>query len=204
MKKVISTAFLGIISLAFVFATNPATIGDEYQIGDKIEDFSLKNIDGTMISLSDYGNVEGYVIVFTCNTCPWAVKYEDRLIALHNKTVEQGFPVVAIMPNDPDVKPGDSFEAMKQRAADKGFPFKYLMDEGQHVFPRFGATRTPQVFLVDKDMVLRYIGAIDDNAQDASAIKINYVEDAIAKIKAGEDPYPNTTKAIGCSIKVKS
>ena len=174
-----------------------------YKIGDTAEDFALKNVDGETVSLSDYENAKGYIVTFTCNTCPYAKAYEDRLIDLHNKYASQGYPVVAINPNDPAMKPGDSVEEMKVRAKDKGFPFAYLFDEGQMVFPKFGATRTPHVFLLDKDMVVKYIGAIDDNAQDASAVKTKYVEDAIAAMEAGKNPDPSTTKAVGCGIKSK-
>jgi hypothetical protein len=111
---------------------------------------------------------------------------------------------VAINPNDPDVKAGDDFASMQARAKEKKFPFKYLFDEGQKVYPQFGATRTPHVFLLDANRYVRYIGAIDDNAQDASAVTIKYVENAIASMKAGNMPDPSETKAIGCTIKVKS
>lgn len=203
MKNLIGTSLLAILTITlFVAATR--TTGEGYQVGDKIENFTLKNVDGNMVSLTDFEDAEGFVIVFTCNTCPYAVMYEDRLIELHNKYVSQGYPVIAINPNDPEVKAGDSFAAMQERAEEKDFPFVYLFDEGQNVYPKFGATRTPHVFIVDNEMILKYIGAIDDNAQDASSVSIRYVEDAIASLKNGESPDPDYTKAIGCTIKVKS
>jgi peroxiredoxin len=202
MKKLLGTCLFAFLTITlFVAAGRP--FGEGYKVGAKIENFSLKNVDGNMVSLSDY-EAEGYVIIFTCNTCPYAVMYEDRIIDLHKKYVDKGFPVVAINPNDPAVKSGDSFEAMQVRAEEKEFPFNYLFDEDQSVYPKFGATRTPHVFIVDKNMILRYIGAIDNNAQDASAVTIRYVEDAIEAIMKGEQPDPEMTKAIGCSIKVKS
>ena len=112
-----------------------------------------------------------------------------------------GYPVVAINPNNPDVQPDDSFEKMIERADEKAFPFDYVFDMGQKVYPEYGATKTPHVFLLDADRVVRYIGAIDDNARDASAVKVKYVENAIAALEKGEKPNPETTKAIGCSIK---
>lgn len=202
MKKLIGISVFALFTLAlFVSATRP--FGEGYKIGDQVQDFTLKNIDGRMVTLSKY-NAEGYIIIFTCNTCPYAVMYEDRIIELHNKYADRGWPVVAINPNDPSIKSGDSFEAMQVRAMDKGFPFDYLFDEDQTVYPRFGATRTPHVFLVDKNMILRYIGAIDNNAQDAASVTEKYVENAIEAIKNGEQPEPDMTKAIGCTIKAKS
>lgn len=184
---------------------NTSTINPGYQIGDIIEDFSLKNIDGNMVSLSDYKNAKGFIITFTCNTCPYAVKYEDRIIALDKKYSEKGFPVIAIMPNNPKVKPGDSFEAMQKRAKTKGFTFPYLMDEGQKVYPKFGATKTPHMYVVQKTkkgMQVKYIGAIDDNYQDASAVKQKYVENAVDALLEGREVKEKMTRAIGCSIKV--
>ena len=177
------------------------------QVGDTAPDFNLKNIDGSMVSLAGLkeadSSIKGFIVTFTCNTCPYAVMYEDRLIALHNEYAPQGWPVVAIQPNDPEVRPGDSFEEMKIRAEQKGFPFVYLFDEGQEVFPQYGATRTPHVFLLDAALKVRYIGAIDNNPQDAEAATEHYVADAIAALEAGQEPDPNYTKAIGCTIKVK-
>ena len=181
---------------------------DGLQVGDKAPDFTLPNIDGKEYSLADVtladgSQPKGYIVVFTCNTCPYAVANEDRLIELHNKMAKKGYPVVAIQPNDPQVKPGDSMEKMKQRAAEKGFPFLYLMDEKQEIFPLYGATRTPEIYLLDQEMTLRYTGAIDNSAMDASAVSIKYVEDAVEAIEKGNDPEPNFTRALGCSIKKK-
>ena len=202
MKKLVGiVVFASLAMILFVSATRP--FGEGYKIGDKIEDFTLKNIDGKMVTLSDY-NAEGYIVIFTCNTCPYAVMYEDRIIELHNKYADKGWPVVAINPNDPSIKSGDSFEAMQVRAKEKGFPFNYLFDEAQTVYPKFGATRTPHVFLVDKNMILRYIGAIDNNAQDPESVTTRYVENAIESIRKGEQPEPAITKAIGCTIKAKA
>jgi len=175
-----------------------------YQIGQAAEDFSLKNVDGKMVSLSDYKNAKGYIVVFTCNHCPFAQMYEKRIIDLHKKYSKKGYPVIAINPNDPEVVPEDNFESMQKLSNKKKYPFAYLFDEGQKVYPKFGATRTPHVFILDKNKVVKYIGAIDDNAKDEAAVQIRYVEDAITALDAGKDPNPNTTKAVGCSIKKKA
>ncbi|GAA3637963.1 thioredoxin family protein [Flavivirga jejuensis] len=194
------------ISAFTVYETTPQEgVGSGYSIGDVAEDFSLKNTDGNMVSLSDYKDAKGFIVVFTCNTCPYAVMYEDRIIALDKKYASKGYPVIAIMPNNTDVKPGDNMEAMKDRAKSKGFTFPYLIDEGQKVYPKYGATKTPHVFLLEKTgagNVVKYIGAIDDNYKDASAVKTKYVEDAVDALLTGKEVKQTETKAIGCSIKV--
>jgi len=202
MKPFLGKLFFAILAISFLSAVAPVV--DAYKVGEQAADFSLKNVDGTMVSLKDYKGVNGYIVVFTCNTCPYAVMYEDRIIELHNKYASQGYPVVAINPNDPSVKPGDDFASMMTRAKEKNFPFKYLFDEGQKVYPTFGATRTPHVYLLDANRYVRYIGAIDDNAQNPSEVGVKYLENAIAALKAGNNPDPSETKAIGCTIKVKS
>ena len=173
------------------------------KVGDTAPDFRLKNVDGKMVSLKDYKKAKGFIVTFTCNTCPYAVMYEDRLVELNKKMAPKGYPVIAIQPNDPNLSSGDSFPKMQKRAKDKQFDFPYLLDEGQKVFPQYGATRTPHVFLLDKTLKVRYIGAIDDNPQDAGAVTHKYVEEAITALEAGKEPETTTTKAIGCGIKFK-
>jgi len=193
------------VSYAFISSANlkaePTTAAEGIEVGDQAPDFSLKNVDGKMVALSDYKKGKGAIVVFTCNTCPYAVMYEDRLNALQAKYAAKGWPIVAINPNSPEARPDDSFEKMQVRAKEKNFQFAYLFDDGQKIYPQFGATRTPHVFLIDNTLKVRYIGAIDNNAQDANAVTETYLEDAIAAIDAGKNPEPATTKAIGCSIK---
>jgi peroxiredoxin len=174
-----------------------------YQPGDKAADFKLKSVDGKMYSMSDYKDAKGFIVVFTCNTCPFAIKYEDRINQLAKKYKKQGYVLLAINSNDPEVQPDDTFDLMKVKAKEKGFAFPYLVDEGQKIYPQFGATKTPHVFLLNKNLVVKYIGAIDDNADDASAVKERYLENAIAALEKGYDPTPPVTKAIGCTIKAK-
>lgn len=199
MNKIIKLSFLAaLIALSF---TLPNAGG--YQVGDTAEDFNLKNVNGKMVSLQDYKNVKGYIVVFTCNGCPYAQAYEQRIIKLHNKYAPQGYPVIAINPNDPNLTSADSYDKMQARAKQKKYPYVYLIDEKQEIFPKFGATRTPHVFLLDQNKVVKYIGGIDDNADDESAVKIKYVENAIEALKVGKNPEPSVTKAVGCSIKKK-
>ena len=174
-----------------------------YQPGDKATDFKLKSVDGKMYSMADYKDAKGFIVVFTCNHCPFAVKYEDRVIELAKKYKSKGYVLLAINPNDPAAAPDDSYDLMKVRAKEKGFTFPYLFDEGQKIYPQYGATKTPHVFLLDKNLIVKYIGAIDDNVEDASAVKEHYLENAIAALEKGQEPTVNSTKAIGCTIKVK-
>lgn len=205
MKTYSILGSLALLMLFGAFAHNSGALNDGYSVGDKATDFRLRNIDGKMVSLSDYKDARGFLLIFTCNTCPYAVAYEDRIIALDKKYKEKGVPVIAINPNNPEVQPGDSFEKMQQRAREKGFTFPYLLDEGQEVYPRYGATRTPHVFLLENTAeghIVRYIGTIDDNYQDAGAVETRYVEDAVDAMLQGRKIEIPTTRAIGCSIKV--
>lgn len=176
-----------------------------YNIGDVATDFRLENIDGNFISLSDFSEAKGFILIFTCNTCPYAVAYEDRIEALNKKYALMGYPVIAIMPNNTTIKPGDSLEAMKKRAIEKGFTFPYLIDREQSIFPQYGATKTPHVYILQKSNdknIIRYIGAIDDNYKSASKVKIKYVENAVEELLNGMQVHLTKTKAIGCSIKI--
>ena len=175
-----------------------------YQIGDEAMGFKLQNVDGSSVSLDDPEYSKGAIVIFTCNTCPYAVAYQDRMIALHEKYASKGYPVIAINPNDAARSPGDSFEEMKKRAAEKDFPYPYVYDQTQEVIKAYGGRRTPHVYLLNKEngkYIVKYIGAIDNNYQDASAVTQHYVEDAVDAVIQGENVALETTKAIGCTIK---
>ncbi len=176
-----------------------------YRVGDTARDFKLKNIDGEMVSMKDYRDAKGFIVIFTCNHCPYAKLYEDRIIALHNEFAPQGFPVIAINPNDPDKQPEDNFENMKRRAAEKGFPFPYLVDETQEIALTYGAKVTPHVFLLKRigqeNLKVAYIGAIDNNHKDAQKADKKYVEEAVKALLSDKAPVETSTKGIGCTIK---
>jgi peroxiredoxin len=201
MKKLFATLTLLCSTLLFASAQTG------YKPGDVVADFKLKNIDGKTVTLSGMPDTKGYIIVFTCNHCPYAKAYEDRIIGLHKHYASLGYPVVAINSNDPKVAPEDSYAKMKERAKEKQFPFVYLYDETQEIARRFGAVRTPHVFLVNKNkqgnMEIAYIGAIDDNWEDAAAVSKNYVDKAISDLEEGTPVVEAETKAIGCTIKWK-
>ena len=140
MKNIIKTSVLSII-LVFISAFTTAQ-NKGYKVGDEATNFTLENIDGKKTSLSDYKDVK-FIIVFTCNTCPYSRLIEDRIMALDKKYKTKGYPVICISPNSR--KSGDSMAAMKVRAKEKGFTFPYLLDVGQKIYPQYGASRTPHV-----------------------------------------------------------
>lgn len=178
----------------------------QYKIGDTATDFKLKNIDEQYISLADYKEAKGFIVIFTCNHCPYAKAYEDRIIALDKKYKSLGYPVIAINPNDPKVQPQDSYIEMQIRAKEKGFTFPYLLDEGQKIYPQYGATKTPHVFILKKEedkLVVKYSGAIDNNYEDPTDVSEFYVQNAVDALLNDYDIKTPTTVAIGCTIKVK-
>ncbi|MFL0352206.1 thioredoxin family protein [Xanthomarina sp. GH4-25] len=197
----VSIVLIAIIALsAFTSLDSPG-----YKVGDIATDFNLENVDGNMVSLSNYPESKGFIIIFTCNTCPYAVAYEDRVVALNKKYAALGYPVIAIMPNSPTASPGDNMDAMKARAKAKGFNFPYLLDKGQKVYPEYGASRTPHVYVLqktNKGNQVKYIGAIDDNYQHPESVNQKYVENAVDALLAGKPIQETHTRAIGCTIKV--
>lgn len=187
---------------ALLWAGSPVKEG--YEVGDIAADFKLKNVDGKMVSLGDFKSAKGFIVIFDCNTCPYSKAYSERIIALNKKYAPLEYQVIAINPNDPSKSQGDSFEEMVKVAKKKGYNFPYLADESQSVAKSFGATNTPHVFILTKDLKVSYIGAIDDNARNADAVSKKYVEDVVDAMIAGK-PVPFTkTKAIGCGIKWKN
>jgi len=191
----------GALAISFI---SPSIGG--YGIGDQAADINLKNVDGKMVSYADYPDAKGFIVIFTCNTCPYAVASEDRIIALDKEFKGKGFPVIAINPNDPDVQPDDTFSLMQQKAKDKEFTFPYLYDESKTVYAKYGAKKTPHVYLLNKEdekNVVRYIGAIDDNVRNGAKVKQRFLADAVNELLVGEEVTLKETKAIGCSVKVK-
>ncbi|NOS91116.1 MAG: thioredoxin family protein [Cyclobacteriaceae bacterium] len=192
------------LSLIMVVLWAGAPIKEGYEVGDTATDFKLKNVDGKMVSLSDFKNAKGFIVIFDCNTCPYSKAYNERIMALNKKYASVGYPVVAINANDASKSSGDSFEEMVRVAKEKGYDFPYLVDESQTVAKAFGATNTPHVYVLTKDLKIAYIGAIDDSARKAEAVTKKYVETAVDELLAGKKVTTSKTKAIGCGIKWKS
>ena len=207
MKRtfILIVGVMAVVAVLFMNASKPIA---GYGVGDYAKDFKLENIDGKSVSLSDYENAKGFIVVFTCNTCPYAKAYESRIIDLDKNYASKGFPVIAINPNDVTQQPGDSMSEMKKRAGNKGYSFPYLRDDSQEVARAFGATKTPHVYVLNKEAEGKYkvefIGAIDDSPNDPSDVSETYVEDAINAILTGSAPTVTEKRAIGCTIKWKS
>ena len=195
-----------IISLSIAVIINLYAIAGGYKIGDTARDFSLKNIDGKMVSMKDVKNAKGFIVVFTCNHCPFAKAYESRIMELDKKYSAKNYPVIAINPNDVSVVPDDSFENMVVLSKEKGYSFPYLYDESQEIATAYGATRTPHLYVlqkVDDKYIVKYIGAIDNNTEDADKADKKYIEEAVDALLAGKSVPTPETKAIGCGIKWK-
>jgi peroxiredoxin len=199
MKKVV-ILFLAIALASF------APVKSGYQVGDSVADFKLKNVDGKMVSLSDFKSAKGFIVIFDCNTCPVSKAYNERIQALNARYAEKGFPVIAINPNSAELSSGESFEEMVKYAKSKGYDFPYLYDESQAVVRQFGPTNTPHVYLLAKagnEIKVAYIGAIDDNTRSAASANKKYVETAVEELLAGKQVSNTKTKAVGCGVKYK-
>lgn len=200
MKKLFALVLIAAAGLAF------KAVPSGYKVGDKAADFKLKNVDGKIVSLTDYKNAKGYIVVFTCNHCPYAQAYEARIMALNQMYAPKGYPVIAISPNDPVGEPQDSYANMQKRAAERKYTFPYLIDEAQDISHTYGVTATPHVYVLQKTAsgnIVQYIGAIDDDTEGNNPHKNNYVQKAVNALLNGGKPEITTTKAIGCGIKWK-
>jgi len=194
---------LGISSFSSSIDENTTVYG--YEIGDEASDFKLKDVNGKIVSMADYKDAKGFIVIFTCNTCPYAVASEDRIIALQNEFKSKGYPVIAINPNDPSVQPDDTYELMQAKAKEKNFNFPYLYDESKSVYKMYGATKTPHAYVLQRENgkhIVKYIGAIDDNVRNASGVKDQFLANAVNQLLDGEEVSVKETKAIGCSVKV--
>lgn len=201
MKLTWIPAFLLLFTSSFLFAQEAST---SYQMGDVIQDFQLPSVSGKDVSLQDYADEKGIIVIFCSNTCPYVKLYEERMIELHTTFATKGYPVLAICSNDVGRSPGNSFEKMKEYHAELDFPFDYIRDADQSILHQFGATRTPEVFLLQrsgKAFHLRYQGAIDDSPRNSKNVEEKFLESAIAALEKGQAPDPAKTKAIGCGIR---
>lgn len=173
------------------------------EIGQRAPDFSLPAVDGKDYTLNSFKDKKAVVVVFTCNHCPYAQAYEDRLVAIQKDFAAKGVQLVAINPNDSAGYPEDGFENMIKRAKKKEFNFPYLRDESQRSARAYGAEYTPEVFVLNAKLEVRYIGRIDDNWQHPEKIRTHDLRDAIDAILAHRKVANPVTHAIGCTIKWK-
>jgi len=193
-------AFLLLLSTTAWALDDPQTLA----IGSPAPEFSLPGIDGKTYTLKDFASSKILLIVFTCNHCPFAKLYQERMNELNATYSPKGFPLLAVSSNDAEAVPEDGFDAMKERAKEKHYNFPYLYDEQQEVARAFGAVKTPHAFVVVKDngkWVLRYSGAIDDNGSEPDKVKTKFVEEAVDALLAGRTVAITSTKSVGCAIK---
>ncbi len=170
------------------------------RVGDHMPGFSLPDTSGQVVAASD--GAQATVIVFTCNHCPYALAWHDRIAQVAQDYADRGVRVLAINSNDAERYPRDSYEAMQQRVAAEGWPMPYLHDEGQDVAREFGAKVTPDVFVFDSEGTLRYRGAPDSDYQDPSA-NAQWLRAAVDAVLEGREPEPAETEPVGCSVKWK-
>ena len=173
------------------------------KIGDKAIPFNLPGVDDRQHALADYSDDKTAVVIFSCNHCPYVRAWEDRIVQIQADYGPRGAQLIAISANDPTQYPDDGFPEMKERAREKGFNFPYLYDETQEIARAYGAERTPEVFVFDRQGMLRYHGAIDDNYDDPKAVKENHLREALDAVLASQTPRITETKPVGCTIKWK-
>jgi peroxiredoxin len=204
MKKTIAVGtFMAILIAAAGVCAPPPQEAKELEVGAKAPDFKLKGVDEKQYQLADLlKKNKAVVVTFTCNSCPVAQAYQDRLIAIQKEYRDKGVQVVAINSNDRTVTPPDSFEEMQKRAKEKQFNFPYTYDETQSVARGYGAKVTPHIFLVNPEGVVIYRGAIDNN-QDPKLADKAYLRAALNQALTGQKVATPTTKAFGCTIKWK-
>lgn len=206
MRRTVYLMTLGVAALAcasLLFAAEEAkslALGSSAPMADQ----KMKNVDGREVSLADVCGEKGTLVIFTCNACPWAKAWEDRIVALGNEYAAKGVGVIAINSNDPAKVADDGYEGMQQRAKDKKFAFPYVVDATSGVARAFGAARTPEIFLFDAAGKLAYHGTIDDNAQEPAKVEARYLRDALEAVAAGREVALKETKALGCGIKFRS
>jgi peroxiredoxin len=199
MKRVMS-ALLGLGYLMLALGLGSCAVAEQkgVKVGDPAPDWKgIIGVDDKEHSLADYKDAKLIVLVFTCNHCPVAKAYEDRLIALQKDYKNKGVQVIAVNVNN---IPEDRLDRMKERAKEKGFNFPYIYDSSQKMGHDYGARVTPHVCVLDSERKIAYIGAIDDNI-DPAKVKKHYLRDALDALLAGQTPPVAETKAFGCTIK---
>ena len=194
MKKFISLILIGCLT---ILSAKELDLGSILPLGD----IKMADISGKDVSLNDAKGKNGLLVIFSCNTCPWVIAWEDRYVELADTYKDKGVGIVAINSNETQFENVDSMEEMQAHAKEQGYNFYYTMDNGSKLASEFGATRTPHIYLFDKKDKLVYRGAIDDNARKPDQVENTYLADAIDNMLAGNTIDPTATKALGCAIK---
>jgi peroxiredoxin len=207
MKKILSPAGLGLGLIAVATAATLAfTTGDPLQIGSSMpkSDLKMQDISGKNIAIKDVKKDNGVLVMFSCNTCPYVVKNQERTIAISAYAVKNKIGVIILNSNEAQRGNDDSFSAMQEYAKEQNYKWNYVVDKNNEVADAFGANRTPECFLFNKNLTLVYHGAIDDSPSDVTAIKRTHLREAINEMIAGKEVTVKESRSVGCSIKRKS
>lgn len=198
MKKLLFTAF-PVVALSFAFTS----VSDPLPIGASMPnpDLKMKDVSGKEISLNSAKKKNGLLVMFSCNTCPYVIKNQSRTVEVSKHAIANDIGVAILNPNEAYRGNEDSFEAMKEYAAGQKYEWYYLVDQNHVMADAFGANRTPECFLFDKDGKLVYHGAIDDNPNDASAVNRKHLTEAINELKSGKEIAVKESRSVGCTIK---
>ena len=194
MKKILSI----ITGITFL-------ISGELEIGSAMPlvDHQLADISGKTMNLTNAKGDAGTLVIFSCNTCPWVLAWEDRYVTLAQEFIPKGIGMIAVNSNESQFERDDSMEEMVEHAQEMGYNFPYVQDPGSKLATAFGARKTPHIYLFDEKDKLVYRGAIDDNARKPRKVKHTFIADAMDALLTGEKIDPVSTKALGCSIKFK-
>jgi peroxiredoxin len=195
-----AAAALAAILPAAIQMTTPLALGAKVPLATT----KMKNVDGKMLSIADVAGKAGTLVIFTCNHCPFAKGWEQRIAELSNSYAKKGIGVILINANDPAKYSEDGWAEMQARAKSRGLQVPYVVDETSAVARAFGASVTPEAFLFDKTGKLAYHGTVDDNHQDASKVQKRFLTDALDAVVAGKPPALPETKSLGCGIKFHS
>ncbi len=200
MKKLLFVIFIAVSITTFA---NGKT--GKLEIGDKavLTDVKMEDISGVKISLDEAKKENGILVLFSCNTCPFVMKWESRYPDLKAWADKHNVGMVVLNSNHQKHEGDESMEAMKKHGKEKGYNFYYLLDDESAVANAFGGQTTPHAFLFNNKMELAYKGAIDDSYKSANDVKQPYLKDAISNISNGKEVAVSETKPVGCSIKRK-
>jgi hypothetical protein len=193
---ILGAAFMSMV-WCFGYAQSGIRIGSIAPMLDR----NMEDITGRNLNLREAAQSNGLLIVFTSNTCPWVMKWEDRYSVISQLAKTNNIGMIAINPNEDYRQRGDGMDDMKKRAAKMNYDFPYVLDAGHNVADAFGASHTPQVYLFDKELKLVYMGAIDDSPNNAASVKEFYLKTAIEQLIAGNKIIKSSTRSQGCSIK---
>ena len=199
MKKILLTAMpLAVVAL---LAVKP--VADPLPIGSPMPkaEVKMKTVDGKEVSLSDVKGKNGLLVMFSCNTCPYVVKNQSRTAEACKYAMSKDFGVIILNSNEATRSGGDSFDEMKEYAKDQSYSWKYAVDKNSELADAFGASRTPECYLFDKNGKLVYHGAIDDNPSDASNVSRKHLIAAIDESHAGKEVTQKQSRSVGCGIK---